>query len=118
MKNILIFSGGTGSIALQNSIAEHYGNNVNVDIIISAYDNGKSTGECRKAFNSKILGPSDLRKNHLTQFKIQKDLSDSANKAILKYFEYRFDAKIFIEKHSKERVLKVSLLMVTIIEEN
>lgn len=93
MKNILIFSGGTGSIALQNSIAEHYGNNVNVDIIISAYDNGKSTGECRKAFNSKILGPSDLRKNHLTQFKIQKDLSDSANKAILKYFEYRFDAK-------------------------
>lgn len=93
MKNILIFSGGTGSIALQNSIAEHYGNNVNVDIIISAYDNGKSTGECRKAFNSNILGPSDLRKNHITQYKIQKDIRNEKHKSILKYFEYRFDAK-------------------------
>ena len=103
MKNILIFSGGTGSIALQNSIAKHYGDSVNVDIIISAYDNGKSTGECRKAFNSNILGPSDLRKNHLTQFKIQKQSNNSLRnlpfETILDFFEYRFDAKDYIDAY-------------------
>lgn len=71
MYNIVIFSGGTGSIAIQEGFSAIYGNrNYNLDIIINAYDNGKSTGICRKVFNSKILGPSDLRKNHMTQFKI------------------------------------------------
>lgn len=70
MKNILIFAGGTGSIALQTGLHQLYDSTLNIDIIISAYDNGKSTGECRKIFNGKILGPSDLRKNQLTQFKL------------------------------------------------
>lgn len=70
MKRIVIFSGGTGSIALQTGFYNLYGDSVKVDIIISAYDNGKSTGECRKVFNGKILGPSDLRKNQLTQYKL------------------------------------------------
>lgn len=72
MYNVVIFSGGTGSIALQEGFSSIYGNeNYNLDIIINAYDNGKSTGICRNIFDSKILGPSDLRKNHMTQFKIQ-----------------------------------------------
>lgn len=75
MKNVIVFSGGTGSIALQTGFHKIYGEAVKLDIIISAYDNGKSTGECRKVFNNRILGPSDLRKNQLTQFGLRNELS-------------------------------------------
>ena len=69
MFNVAVFSGGTGSIAIQEGLSAIYGNdNYNLDVIINAYDNGKSTGTCRKIFNNRILGPSDLRKNHMTQF--------------------------------------------------
>ena len=97
MFNIVIFSGGTGSIALQEGFSAIYGNdNYNLDVIINAYDNGKSTGACRKVFNDRILGPSDLRKNHLTQFKVQKaaqlkDIS-SRESVLYKLFNLRFDA--------------------------
>lgn len=98
MYNIVIFSGGTGSIAIQEGFSAIYGNdNYNLDVIINAYDNGKSTGTCRKIFNDKILGPSDLRKNHMTQFKVQKaiQLKDfSSRESILyKLFNLRLDAE-------------------------
>lgn len=97
MKKVLIFAGGTGSIALQTGLHQLYGNSLQVDVVISAYDNGKSTGECRKIFGGKILGPSDLRKNQLTQFKLYNGL-DSQNedatkddkKLLLDLFEERF----------------------------
>lgn len=97
MFNIVIFSGGTGSIAIQNGLSSIYGNdNYNLDIIINAYDNGKSTGTCRKVFNDSILGPSDLRKNHMTQFSVQKasQLKDFSSRESVLYrlFELRFDA--------------------------
>lgn len=97
MYNMVIFSGGTGSIAIQNGLSAIYGNdNYHLDIIINAYDNGKSTGVCRKVFDDKILGPSDLRKNHLTQFSVQnsvklKDFS-SRESMLYRLFEYRFSA--------------------------
>ncbi len=72
MYNIVIFSGGSGSILIQEGLSAVYENNsYNLDIIINAYYNGKSTGVCRKIFDSKILGPSDLRKNQLAQFRMQ-----------------------------------------------
>ncbi len=89
MKNIVIFAGGHGGIKLQQSIAKYAGNNVNVDIIISAYDNAKSTLACRKVFDNKLLGISDLRKNHITQYAIQHDMNDDTNKFILEWLEYR-----------------------------
>lgn len=98
MYNIVIFSGGTGSIAIQEGFSTIYGNeNYNIDIVINAYDNGKSTGVCREIFDSKILGPSDLRKNHMTQFKVQhkeelKDY-DSRESVLYRLFNLRFDAK-------------------------
>lgn len=97
MFNIVIFSGGTGSIAIQEGFSAIYGNdNYNLDVIINAYDNGKSTGTCRKIFNDRILGPSDLRKNHMTQFKVQKatQLKDfsSRESVLYKLFNLRFDA--------------------------
>jgi 2-phospho-L-lactate transferase/gluconeogenesis factor (CofD/UPF0052 family) len=97
MYNIVIFSGGTGSIALQEGFSAIYGNdNYNLDVIINAYDNGKSTGTCRKIFNDRILGPSDLRKNHMTQFKVQKSaqLKDfsSRESVLYKLFHLRLNA--------------------------
>lgn len=97
MYNIVIFSGGTGSIAIQEGLSLIYGNNnYNLDIIINAYDNGKSTGVCRKIFDNQILGPSDLRKNQMTQYKIQhfEALKDplSRESVIYKIFNLRIDA--------------------------
>lgn len=98
MYNVVIFSGGTGSVAIQEGFSAIFGNdNYNLDVIINAYDNGKSTGTCRKIFNNKILGPSDLRKNHMTQFKVQKTsaLKDfsSRESVLYKLFNIRLDAK-------------------------
>jgi len=97
MYNIVIFSGGTGSIAIQEGFSSIFGNdNYNLDIIINAYDNGKSTGTCRKIFGNRILGPSDLRKNQMTQFKIQKATAmkdfSSRESVIFKLFNLRLDA--------------------------
>lgn len=71
MLKIVLVCGGTGSIAIQRGFSCLYGyKNYQLDVVINAYDNGKSTGMCRKVFGWKILGPSDLRKNQLTQFEI------------------------------------------------
>ncbi len=72
MYHIVIFCGGTGSIALQKGFAELFGNKcIQFHFVINAYDNGLSTGECRKVFLGKVPGPSDLRKNQLTQYEIK-----------------------------------------------
>lgn len=97
MINIVIFSGGTGSIAIQEGFSTRYGiDSYNLDVIINGYDNGKSTGACRKIFNDRILGPSDLRKNHMIRFKARNAarLGDpfSREYALYRLFDLRFDA--------------------------
>lgn len=62
---IVIFAGGSGSEQLQRGLFECFGKDVNYSIITNTYDNGKSTGTVRRVCDSKILGPSDLRKNQL-----------------------------------------------------
>lgn len=94
MKNVVIFAGGRGAVKLQQSIAKWGGAGVNLQIIISAYDNAKSTLACRQVFDHKILGVSDLRKNHITQYKIQRidgksDMYSSFAKKIYDWLEYR-----------------------------
>ena len=98
MFNIVVFSGGTGSTAIQEGLSAIYGNeNYNLEIILNAYDNGKSTGVCRRIFDSKILGRSDLRKNHMMQFKVQyaPELKDAASReaVIYKLFNLRLNAE-------------------------
>ena len=68
--NIVIFSGGTGSVALQTGFYQRYGDSLNVKIIVNAQDNGKSTGTVRKVLDGKINGPSDLRKNQVLRYKL------------------------------------------------
>ena len=110
MYNIVIFSGGTGSIAIQEGFSTIFGNdNYNLDVIINAYDNGKSTGICRKVFNDQILGPSDLRKNHMTQFSIQKsaELKDFSSREFVlhRLFCLRLDAETKEEYYEKSCAL-------------
>lgn len=98
MINVVVFSGGTGSIAIQEGFSSIFGNdNYKFDIVINAYDNGKSTGACRTIFNNKILGPSDLRKNHMNQFKVQKSaqLKDFSSRESVLYriFNMRLNAE-------------------------
>ncbi len=86
---VLIFSGGTGSIALQTGFSKFYKELVDVQILTNCYDNGKSTGAVRQVFDGKILGPSDLRKNQSVQYSLKPD----ANDKILNFLNLRFDCK-------------------------
>lgn len=72
MLKIVVFCGGTGATALQKGFSTLYGiDNIQLDIVVNAYDNGKSTGVCRRVFGNRFLGPSDVRKNQLLQYSIR-----------------------------------------------
>lgn len=66
-KNVVVISGGSGNTAIVTSLLEDF-KNINLNILVNAYDNGKSTGICRKITNT--LGVSDIRKNHFKIYKI------------------------------------------------
>lgn len=85
--NVVIFSGGTGSYQLQKGLKE-FNRDIHITNIINGYDNGKSTGVVRKAFQNLILGPSDIRKVQYEYYKCNNDVYDSA---ILDFFESRCD---------------------------
>ena len=114
MKNIVIFAGGRGAVRLQQSIAKWAGPSAKLQILISAYDNAKSTLACRQVFDHKILGVSDVRKNHITQYKIQKiDGQTNTTTAcqIYDWLEYRLPkdwSKSFDETFSYVRDIYVS----------
>ena len=58
--NFTIFAGGSGNsrlIEILSKIKE-----VNLNIIVNCYDDGKSTGRLRYLIDG-MLGPSDIRKN-------------------------------------------------------
>jgi 2-phospho-L-lactate transferase/gluconeogenesis factor (CofD/UPF0052 family) len=87
--NIVILAGGTGSIALQtglNTLITKEFRGVDVKVIVNAYDNGLSTGAVRKALGGKILGPSDVRKNQTTLYK----LAGGAESCINNFLDHRF----------------------------
>ena len=106
MFKVVLFCGGSGGKALQGGFASlfDYGN-YKLDAIINAYDNGKSTGVCRRIFDSNILGPSDLRKNQLTQYKLKykNELKDKDSKEFKLYdlFELRFDGTDYQDYYNK-----------------
>jgi 2-phospho-L-lactate transferase/gluconeogenesis factor (CofD/UPF0052 family) len=105
---IVILSGGTGSIALQQGLydaLERQLDGIDIKIIVNAYDNGLSTGAVRRVMNGRILGPSDVRKNQTTRLKLR-DPDDPW----LPFQEFRFTA----ESSTKARDLcdrKVSQLI-------
>ena len=95
---IVILTGGTGSIALQEGIyaeLESKVEGVDVKIITNAYDNGLSTGAVRKVLGGKILGPSDVRKNQTTRLKLQEPSSPWNKFLDIRFSAPAFDAKKF-----------------------
>lgn len=89
---ILIFAGGTGSIALQTGIYEflqkhQITQDVQVKVLVNAYDNGLSTGVVRQVMGGKILGPSDVRKNQTTRLRLENPASPW-----LRFLDIRFSA--------------------------
>lgn len=89
--NIVILSGGTGSIALQRGLYELLDSTqdgVSTKILTNAYDNGLSTGAVRKVCGGHILGPSDVRKNQTTRLKLEKP-----NSPWVKFLDIRFTAE-------------------------
>jgi 2-phospho-L-lactate transferase/gluconeogenesis factor (CofD/UPF0052 family) len=77
---ILILSGGSGSDSLIRGLCSIGGSNVEITNLINLYDDGKSTGVCRRIMN--CLGPSDLRKVQYSQI-------DQPSKGIEMFFNDR-----------------------------
>lgn len=124
MYNIVIVCGGSGSAELQKGLYKVFGEGrFKLDIVINAYDNGKSTGECRRVFENRILGPSDLRKNHLTRFQIKyaRELKDpesresrlfhmfNARVSGMDYKDYYYRAKLMLDGADCETWIKQEL---------
>jgi 2-phospho-L-lactate transferase/gluconeogenesis factor (CofD/UPF0052 family) len=89
INKITLFCGGSGS----ESIIKYFLNqkNVQLTLLINAYDDGKSTGALRKNIPG-LLGPSDFRKNF--SYLINFFFDEQRN--LKKVFEFRFKKKILI----------------------
>lgn len=106
---VVLFSGGTGSKAIQRGLKELYGDSLDLHIVVNAYDNGLSTGAVRKILNGRILGPSDLRKNQFYQSSLYGKFKGSEE--LLKGLETRFDAK------GRNEALEICLEVAYLIED-
>src|SRR5579862_3847904 len=58
--NVVLFSGGSGTQSITEALLKHP--QIDLKILINAYDDGHSTGRLRR-FIPGMLGPSDVRKN-------------------------------------------------------
>ncbi|AVH84930.1 hypothetical protein RsoM2USA_1 [Ralstonia phage RsoM2USA] len=112
--NIVIFSGGTGSIALQKGLHAVLGGSLNqhkIQVLANYYDNGLSTGVVRQVFNGNILGPSDLRKNQSTYADIIGSYDTfSGGKELEKFLNKRITmAAVEVEPWMTERIKNLGL---------
>lgn len=100
MKKIVIVSGGTGNDALLRGICELY-HNAEIRVLLNAYDDGKSTGLCRRITNT--LGVSDIRKNHYRMYSIKN--KGNENQFIKSFYNDRFNLE-----HGNELLVVLSKL--------
>lgn len=87
MVSIALFAGGRGSSSIIEALKNR--DDVELTILVNAYDDGLSTGQLR-TFVPGMLGPSDVRKNftHLL------DADKPSQAAIKDVLEYRFPVAI------------------------
>lgn len=85
--NILVISGGSGNDALIKGLKSFYPE-LDVKVLVNAYDNGKSTGVCR--YVTDTLGVSDIRKNHTRMYKAMTPVH-LQNKCLLEFYDKRYD---------------------------
>ena len=91
--NIVIFSGGRGSISLIKSLRTLY-KNIHFKIIVNTYDDGKSSGKLR--FRLNMPGPSDMRKIH-------EIFINNKNSSISKLYKKRINCDfLFFKKKLEE----------------
>ena len=101
--NLTIFAGGSGNSKLIKVLSKI--DEVNLNIIVNCYDDGKSTGELRSLIKG-MLGPSDIRKN-ISSLLDNHDIFEKKLKFII---DYRFSEiytnniiKIISSKHIQLR---------------
>lgn len=82
----LILSGGSGNTQLLKGLINNLKEDDEINILVNAYDSGKSTGICRKVTNT--LGVSDIRKNH---YKIYEFLNDNIDQGLKDFYCARYD---------------------------
>ncbi len=81
---VALFSGGRGTGSITDALLKYP--EIELTLLVNAYDDGKSTGLLRR-FLPGMLGPSDIRKVVSSLLK-QKD--DPASRALRHLIEYRF----------------------------
>ncbi|HEY8090222.1 MAG TPA: 2-phospho-L-lactate transferase CofD family protein [Polyangiaceae bacterium] len=91
---VSMFSGGRGTASITRELVRHA--NIDLHLLINAYDDGLSTGELR-SFIPGMLGPSDFRKN----LSYLLDLYSLDQFALEKFIEYRLP-RDFTSEHLRE----------------
>jgi len=94
---ITIFSGGSGSNSLVSGLLGHLDKEGDINILINAYDDGKSTGDIKSKLN--ILGPSDIAKN--LSLLIVKEVPE-----LEKFLNYRFCASSVVRANEVFSIIK------------
>lgn len=90
-KKISLFCGGRGSSSIIKYLSTK--KNIELSLLINAYDDGKSTGVLRKEIPN-LLGPSDFRKN----FSYLINYFSEEQRYLKKIFEFRITKNINAKK--------------------
>jgi len=94
---ITIFSGGSGSNSIVSGLIDKIDKGGQINLLINAYDDGKSTGDIKKKLN--ILGPSDIAKN-LGVLIIKK------KPELKKLLNYRFEKNSFVNARELMNIIQ------------
>ena len=103
---IVILSGGTGSVQLQRGIHQLFAKipDLDITVLVNAYDNGLSTGLVRKVADGNILGPSDVRKNQTLLHEMSFGKTD-----LLEFLNIRFSLPAHkVEKYAQKEIAKLA----------
>ncbi len=79
---VALFSGGRGTGSIASALLKHP--NIDLTLLVNAYDDGLSTGLLRR-FIPGMLGPSDIRKNVSQLLKLKSNPSAQALSFLLEY---------------------------------
>lgn len=89
---VVLFSGGSGTTSISDALLKYP--DIDLTMLVNAYDDGKSTGLLRR-FIPGMLGPSDIRK---VVSSLLKQKPDRSSQALRKLLEYRLPNAISTEE--------------------
>src|SRR5438067_2009857 len=88
--NVVLFAGGRGAANISEALLRH--NQINLNVVVNAYDDGLSTGMLRRVIPG-MLGPSDVRKNIARLI----PTGDRASRALRTLLEFRLPVSVEFE---------------------